>query len=229
MIHHGGNLSAAKATFGEDVPGGWIDLSTGINPVPYPATALLPEALNRLPEAADEEALIAAARGYYGIASDAGVIAAPGTQALIQWLPYVRSIGRVDVVAPTYGEYAPRWADAGHTVREIASLDEADADVVVIVNPNNPDGRIASRDTLILMAPAPSCPRRFAGGRRSVRRRGTRSFTDRSRHGRLGGAALIREIFSAWPDSGSALRSATQRQPKRSPTSSGRGPSRRRP
>ncbi len=152
MIHHGGNLSAAKATFGEDVPGGWIDLSTGINPVPYPATALLPEALNRLPEAADEEALIAAARGYYGIASDAGVIAAPGTQALIQWLPYVRSIGHVDVVAPTYGEHAPRWADAGHKVREIASLDEADADVVVIVNPNNPDGRIASRDTLILMA-----------------------------------------------------------------------------
>ena len=152
MIHHGGNLSAAKAIFGEDIPGGWIDLSTGINPVPYPASALSPGALNRLPEPADEQALIAAARGYYGAAPNANVIAAPGTQALIQWLPYVRRIGRVDVVAPTYGEHAPRWADAGHTVRNINTLDDADADVVVIVNPNNPDGRTAPRDALILAA-----------------------------------------------------------------------------
>lgn len=149
MIHHGGNLSAAKATFGDDVPGGWIDLSTGINPVPYPASPLLPDDLNRLPEPADERALIAAAAAYYGAHANAGIIAAPGTQALIQWLPYVRPLGRVDVIAPTYGEHAPRWAEAGHTVREIASLDDADADVIVIVNPNNPDGRTAPRDALL--------------------------------------------------------------------------------
>jgi len=32
---HGGGLDAAVATYG-GARGGWVDLSTGINPVPYP-------------------------------------------------------------------------------------------------------------------------------------------------------------------------------------------------
>src|ERR1700692_4584915 len=83
--YHGGNINAAKRLF-PDAPEPWIDLSTGINPVPYPAGAVAPDAWTRLPEAAALEALEAAAREAYGVGRWDGIVAAPGTEALIQWL-----------------------------------------------------------------------------------------------------------------------------------------------
>jgi cobalamin biosynthetic protein CobC len=47
----------------------------------------------------------------------------------------------VAVVGPTYDEHETCWRRQGHDVRIVASLDDAkDADVVVLVNPNNPTG-----------------------------------------------------------------------------------------
>ena len=43
---HGGNLEQARATYGGV---DWIDLSTGINRVPYPVPALSAEAFSALP------------------------------------------------------------------------------------------------------------------------------------------------------------------------------------
>ena len=145
--YHGGDLAAATAQFGAP-EGGWVDLSTGINPWPYPAS-IDPAHLARLPDGAQLAALSAAAATAYGMASADCVAAAPGTQALIQMLPRLRPPGRVAVVSPTYGEHAPAWRLAGHEVVEIASLDEAaDADVVVVTRPNNPDGAVADADAL---------------------------------------------------------------------------------
>ena len=45
---HGGRLSAAEALF-PHAPRPWIDLSTGINPRPYPAPAIPRRRLARLP------------------------------------------------------------------------------------------------------------------------------------------------------------------------------------
>jgi len=139
---HGGDLSDASVHFGlpED---GWLDLSTGINPRPYPDTEVSPESLARLPSSAALDGLLAAARTAYGIPRDAGLCAAPGTQAILQALPEIVGRAEVAVISPTYGEHAHVWRQAGNPVSEVGALDDIGAaGIVVIVNPNNPDGRL---------------------------------------------------------------------------------------
>src|SRR5262249_3693272 len=64
---------------------------------------------------------------------------------LIQWLPRLAVPGPVAIVGPTYSEHAIAWANAGHEVVEGESLERLPqaARHAVVVNPNNPDGRIA--------------------------------------------------------------------------------------
>ncbi|WP_439499581.1 threonine-phosphate decarboxylase CobD [Bosea sp. (in: a-proteobacteria)] len=151
-IWHGGDLAQAKALF-PDAPEPWIDLSTGINPIPYPLPELPLSLWQRLPGAQDEAALLAAARGAYRVPDAAGIVAAPGTQILIELLPRLVEPGPVAVLGPTYGEHALAWRKAGMALREIAKRDEAgDARVVVLVNPNNPDGRLVGRAELSALA-----------------------------------------------------------------------------
>ena len=149
---HGGDLAAARRTFGSP-PCGWLDLSTGVNPWSYPYGTIGPETLTRLPQDDAMEALLAAAREAYGIATADGLAAAPGSQALFQLLPAMRTRCRVAVLAPTYEEHPVAWRCLGHVVNEVGSLGQRpDADVVVVVNPNNPDGRTTDRETLVRAA-----------------------------------------------------------------------------
>ncbi|RAU20169.1 threonine-phosphate decarboxylase [Paramagnetospirillum kuznetsovii] len=149
---HGGDLAAAEALWGRPAEG-WLDLSTGINPWPYPLPAMDPSVWHRLPGAAAEAALLAAARRCWDVPETAGIVAAPGSQPLIQAVPRLRAPGRVAVVGPTYGEHARAWAAAGHGVSEVADLTDAgDAAAVVVVNPNNPDGRVTPTETLLQTA-----------------------------------------------------------------------------
>ena len=141
-IWHGGDIGTARALF-PDAPEPWIDLSTGINPYSYPLPDIPASAWRRLPGRVEEAALLDAARRAYRVPETAGIVAAPGTQILIELLPLlVPGKGRVAVVGPTYGEHARAWRKAGHAVEEVADLAAAGgADVVVLVSPNNPDGR----------------------------------------------------------------------------------------
>lgn len=149
---HGGDLDAARRRHPQ-AREPWIDLSTGINPWPYPLTEIPPEAWTRLPGRAEEAKLLEVASRYYGAPGPDHLAAAPGSQALIQWLPRLRPASRVAVLAPTYNEHASSWRAAGHSVLEIASLDEASgADVVILVNPNNPDGAMQERGRLLALA-----------------------------------------------------------------------------
>ena len=140
-IAHGGSLLAARRRYPQ-APGPWIDLSTGINPVPYRLPPLPSAALTRLPEPDDVGALEAVAARAYGVADPRCVVAAPGTQALIHLLPRLLRPGRVSVVGPTYAEHAVAWRQAGHDVAEVAGLPGAVGDVTVVVRPNNPDGQV---------------------------------------------------------------------------------------
>lgn len=130
-----------------------MDLSTGVNPWPWPADPAAMAAARRLPDSGLLGRLRAAAAAAYGCDGPARVAPAPGTQALIQWLPRLRPAARVAVVAPTYGEHAPAWAAAGHRVEEVAGPDAAgNADVVVLTRPNNPDGGVVDRERVLALA-----------------------------------------------------------------------------
>ena len=151
-IWHGGDLATAQALFPQ-APEPWIDLSTGINPISYPLPELPLSLWQRLPGKVDEAALHAAARRAYRIRSESGLVAAPGTQILIELLPRLVPAANVAVLGPTYGEHAPAWRRAGATVREIDDLAEiGGANVVVLVNPNNPDGRVVAQQRLVELA-----------------------------------------------------------------------------
>jgi cobalamin biosynthetic protein CobC len=152
-MKHGGDLSEAMAQFG-GAPDAWLDLSTGINPNPYPLPPLVNDAWRRLPSRADEAALLVAARRAYAVADDVDIAAAPGTQVLIQWLPRLAARGAVAVVSPTYNEHAAAWRLAGPDVIAIGAIEGIPevARHVVIVNPNNPDGHIVDHSTLARVA-----------------------------------------------------------------------------
>ncbi|MBB3020715.1 cobalamin biosynthetic protein CobC [Microvirga lupini] len=151
-VWHGGDLDEARRLFPR-APEPWIDLSTGINPIAYPVPALPASLFARLPSPADHLDLEAAAAQAYGATDAAMVVAAPGTQVLISLLPHLRGRGRVAVFGPTYAEHAHSWRKAGHDVVEVQSLDLLDrGDVAVVVNPNNPDGRLIGREALLRLA-----------------------------------------------------------------------------
>ena len=137
---HGGDLAAAAARFGAPRQG-WLDLSTGINPRPYPLPALPAECWSRLPGA--DLALRQAAARHYGAGDPEAVVAAPGSQALLQLLPHLVPTGPVAIVGPTYGELSAVWRNAGRPLVEIAEPAAAppEAAILVLANPNNPDGR----------------------------------------------------------------------------------------
>jgi len=140
-IAHGGDLGALRQAF-PDAPEPWLDLSTGINPVPYRVPPVEASAWTRLPEAAEVRALREAAASAYGAPDADHVVPAPGTQILIETLPRLLAPTRVAVLGPTYAEHAAAWARAGHAVTETSDFDALGAArVAVIVDPNNPDGR----------------------------------------------------------------------------------------
>jgi cobalamin biosynthetic protein CobC len=154
LRYHGGNIDAARRRF-PDAPLPWLDLSTGINPIQYPFSDVALDAWTRLPEAAALTALEEAARSAYCANPATAIVAAPGTQALMQWLPRVAPARRVGILGFTYGEHEKTWRAAGAAVTIVATPGELTAfDVGVVVNPNNPDGRIVAAETLAATADA---------------------------------------------------------------------------
>ncbi len=150
---HGGDLDVASVRFGEPV-GGWLDLSTGINPNPYPVSAVAAADLARLPGSAALARLGAIARGAYGLAENVSLAATPGSEIAIRLLPHAAPPGSVAIVAPTYGSHGEAWRAAGRQVADVVSIEAVpmDAAIVVLANPNNPDGRIVSPATLAVLA-----------------------------------------------------------------------------
>lgn len=151
-LPHGGDIDAARARYPQ-APEPWVDLSTGINPHAYPVPQVTPEAWRRLPQSSTARALLRVAHRRYGIVEKADLVAAAGSQALIQVVPRLIAATEVVVIGPTYGEHAASWQRCGHRVHEVGSIDEVGAArVVVVVNPDNPTGRILHADTLLALA-----------------------------------------------------------------------------
>ena len=149
---HGGGLAAARRLFA-GAPEPFIDLSTGINPYSYPLPQLPPDLFTRLPDPDALATVANIAAQSYGAPSPAHVVPAPGTQILLPLVAALVDPARAAVVAPTYREHARGAALAGHRVAEIADLAAArEATLVIVTNPNNPDGRLFNKDELIGLA-----------------------------------------------------------------------------
>ncbi|MBN9670438.1 threonine-phosphate decarboxylase CobD [Roseibium aggregatum] len=153
-MEHGGDLTLAMERFGgnrED----WLDLSTGINPHSYPLKGTLPgHVWSDLPSRSSEEKLLSAARQAYRIPSQLGLVAAPGTQILISLLPSILPEGSVALASPSYASHKAVWDRENRPPTELSSVYAlpADARIVVLVNPNNPDGRLIDVKSLLEIA-----------------------------------------------------------------------------
>ncbi len=147
---HGGQIDAARRAF-PAAAHPWLDLSTGLNPMPWPVpTALVPD-LAALPTSAALSALEAAASDTFGMPGGS-IAALPGTEIGLHLLATLDLPGPVRVVAPGYGSYA-RAFPAARAIT-FAELDtEAElGGTIILANPNNPDGAVHDPQKLIGVA-----------------------------------------------------------------------------
>ncbi|WP_447757783.1 threonine-phosphate decarboxylase [Sphingopyxis fribergensis] len=130
---HGGGIEAAKRHFGgED----WIDLSTGINPHPWPGAAALAFDWQRLPDPEALAQLEAIAASFFGI--EAGhVCAVPGSEIGLR-LTGMLIGGPARHIAPSYRTHGEMIAGSVPAGADTAS---GQGGTLILANPNNPDGR----------------------------------------------------------------------------------------
>lgn len=152
-VVHGGRLDEAIARYGGKAAR-WLDLSTGINAKPYPLPKFEPAIWQRLPSRPELAQLLDVARKYYGAAAGSPCAAAAGIQTHIQILPFLFKPQSVAIVGFTYQEHGVCWQRAGHEVLVADGLESAEssARIVIVVNPNNPDGQQYDPEELAVLA-----------------------------------------------------------------------------
>jgi len=140
---HGGRLAAARAQFG-DGPHPWLDLSTGINPIAWPGAAMIAPDWGSLPDPEDLRALEQAAALHFG-ADPANVCAVPGSELGLRLLGALFDLPARHLT-PSYRTHAEIFPDSRAVPAPKGPLPQAT--MLVLANPNNPDGRVLSPETL---------------------------------------------------------------------------------
>ena len=146
---HGGALDLMKVEF-PHAPRPWIDLSTGINPWPFHITGLSTDVYARLPTQ-EASSNCADALSENTRAPRANICLAAGSELLIRLLPHFLPCRRIAILSPTYGDYSDVWRNAE---REVLETDDplslaGSVDAVILCNPNNPNGRQFTVDSLL--------------------------------------------------------------------------------
>ncbi|WP_426437157.1 threonine-phosphate decarboxylase CobD [Bradyrhizobium genosp. P] len=153
-VYHGGDVTTVHARFPNALLP-WLDLSTGINALPYPIGTMDTEVWTKLPSRDSVNRLRTVAANAYGARDARQVVPAPGTQALIQLLPRICRAKNVAILGFGYQEHPATWRASGANViiaEDLETISDLDIDVAVVVNPNNPDGRLISSAALLKLA-----------------------------------------------------------------------------
>lgn len=152
-LTHGGQLQQVAQQY--KIPANkWLDLSTGIAPLSYPIPEVPLTVWQNLPQQSNE--LLTAAKTYYQCEY---LTVTNGSQAIIKALPQLwqqKNACSKHVYLPQYGykEHAKAWQDAGYIlhfyVDELPVMSNIELNsVLVIINPNNPTGKLFKQQTII--------------------------------------------------------------------------------
>jgi len=132
---HGGRLREAQAVYGQPIEA-WLDLSTGINPHPWPHVGV-PINWARLPDEVALGELESSAAQYFGV-KPANLCAVPGTEVGLRLLGGLLP-ARPAYISPGYRTYATMTKGVATPVESLMTLKGSS---IILANPNNPDGRI---------------------------------------------------------------------------------------
>ena len=147
FMHHGGELAAAVRTYG-GARAEWLDLSTGINPLPWPVRTDLPINWSDLPDHADLLALEREAAAHFG-ADPALCRAVPGSEAALRLIALVLGLpGRHFPL--TYRSHVEAFDEV--CLYQAGAVGAAT--VLVVANPNNPDGTLHHADQIAALLAA---------------------------------------------------------------------------
>ncbi|REG79519.1 aminotransferase class I/II-fold pyridoxal phosphate-dependent enzyme [Marinomonas pollencensis] len=145
---HGGDLAYWQRKVGSQALA-WLDLSSACNREPWPIPDIDPKLWNELP---DQAALLAQATRYYGLRPSA---IGAGSQHIIESLPALLSerLKQKVVMVPRIGyqEHAFAWQKWGYDIAYYNELDELLTQtwqVAVVIQPNNPTGRLYDFESL---------------------------------------------------------------------------------
>lgn len=153
---HGGDIVAASERYGIGIEE-WVDLSTGVNPEPYPVDKIPLEAFYQLPYLRPE--FYRAARAYYQAAH---LLPVTGTQVAIQVLPKLLSNLPILIPEVGYQEHLKHWRKAGAATHFYPSFERAETlcaidqslqsnnrQHLLIINPNNPTGLVMEQEQIL--------------------------------------------------------------------------------
>ncbi len=142
---HGGRIDLAT-TWYPGAPQPWLDLSTGINPCPWPADRAPSVDLQRLPSPDAIRDLEAAAAAMFGTSADR-VVALPGSEIGLRSLNALGLPSPVRFVTPSYSTHADAIEGAIAIPRD--AIDTIRDGTLLLANPNNPDGDLDPPDRLL--------------------------------------------------------------------------------
>ena len=148
-IQHGGDIDLAIKKYGGERED-WIDLSTGINGASYPWQESINVQLRNLPSNKILMQLEKVAARAYKIAESADIAAVSGAQQIINLLPLcLKSCNSVAILGPTYNEYEKAFKRSGTKTKTVSETSKLScSDIAIIVNPNNPTGKVIADETL---------------------------------------------------------------------------------
>ncbi|MFA7587597.1 MAG: aminotransferase class I/II-fold pyridoxal phosphate-dependent enzyme, partial [Novosphingobium sp.] len=146
FTYHGGRLADACARFGGQ-PADWLDLSTGINPNPWAPPVALTVDWHALPDPGSLLRLEQAAAAFFGCSPQL-CAAVPGSETGLRQL--ARLLDLPGLCQPlAYGTYRAAFVQAAQ-LEDLGQLPDR-ASVLVLGNPNNPDGRLTPRGQVLAL------------------------------------------------------------------------------